>query len=74
MLSAEGGDLGLYESSASMSLESEGVCGLLALLRLVDGPRDGLQICVICRQQCMGSKKVTVAGVLLAKCMGSVGG
>ena len=56
MLSAEGGDLGLDESNASMSLTSEGVRGLLVLLRLVDGPRDGLQDCVICQQQCMGSK------------------
>lgn len=67
MLSAEGGDLGLDESNASMSLTSEGVRGLLVLLRLVDGPRDGLQDRVICQQQCMGSKEAEDGGLLLAR-------
>jgi hypothetical protein len=44
MLSSEGGDLGLTESGASISLISEGVLGLLALLSFLDGPRDGLHL------------------------------
>ena len=44
MLSSEGGDLGLAESGASISLISEGVLGLLALLAFLDGPRDGLHM------------------------------
>lgn len=44
MLSSEGGDFGLAESGASISLISEGVLGLLALLAFLDGPRDGLHM------------------------------
>ena len=44
MLSSEGGDLGLAESGGSISVISEGVLGLLALLAFLDGPRDGLHM------------------------------